>query len=292
MVDRATLAAFLGVILLGGLNGVGVGRINEEIAPLWGAALRFGTASVLLFMLVNLRAIPLPRGRALAGSALYGLLYFGLGFGLIHWALVDAPPGMTQVVLAVVPLLALLLAAMHGTEPLRLQGMAGALLALAGVAVVFGDRIGSALPILVALGILGGAFGIAEGTVVAKLLPGSHPVAGNAIGMGIGALLLVAASLVLGERWTLLASPAAWGWFAYLVVIGSVVVFVLFLYVVEHWTASATSYVWPLLPLVAIPFSALVTREPITPRLLVGGAIVVAGVYLGAFAPQLQGAKA
>jgi hypothetical protein len=36
--DRTTLSAFAGVVLLDGLNGVGVAVVNEEIAPLWGTA--------------------------------------------------------------------------------------------------------------------------------------------------------------------------------------------------------------------------------------------------------------
>ena len=286
--DRAALLAFAGVVIFGGLNGVGVAIVNEEIAPLWGAALRFGSASGLLFAICAARRIALPRGSALAGSLAYGALYFGIGFGLIHWALVDAPPGMTQVVLAVVPLAAFLLAVAHRTERFRWQSLAGALLAVVGVAFVFGERLGTALPGVVLLAILVGALGIAEGTVVAKRLPGSHPVAGNAISMGVGAALLVVASIGVGEPWTVFDSARTWLWFAYLVVIGSVVVFVLFLFVVGRWTASASSYVWPLLPLVAIPFSALVTREPVTPRLLVGAAFVLAGVYLGAFAPAVR----
>ena len=286
--DRATLLAFVGVVIFGGVNGVGVAIVNEEIAPLWGAALRFGSASALLFAIAAARRIGLPRGSALAGSIAYGALYFGIGFGLIHWALVDAPPGMTQVVLSVVPLAAFLLAVAHRTERFRWQGFAGAVLAVVGVAFVFGERLGTALPGVVLLAILGGALGIAEGTVVAKRFPGSHPVAGNAIAMGVGAVLLFVASSVVAEPWALVDSVGAWLWFAYLVIIGSVVVFVLFLFVVSRWTASATSYVWPLLPLVAIPFSAVVTREPVTPRLLVGGAFVLVGVYLGAFAPALR----
>jgi len=286
--DRATLLAFVGVVIFGGVNGVGVAIVNEELAPLWGAALRFGSASALLFAIAAARRIGLPRGSALAGSIAYGALYFGIGFGLIHWALVDAPPGMTQVVLSVVPLAAFLLAVAHRTERFRWQGFAGAVLAVVGVAFVFGERLGTALPGVVLLAILGGALGIAEGTVVAKRFPGSHPVAGNAIAMGVGAVLLCVASSVVAEPWALVDSVGAWLWFAYLVIIGSVVVFVLFLFVVSRWTASATSYVWPLLPLVAIPFSAVVTREPVTPRLLVGGAFVLVGVYLGAFAPALR----
>lgn len=286
--DRATLAAFAGVVLLGGVNGVSISVTNEEVAPIWGAALRFGAAALLLLGLVALRRIRLPRGPALVGSVSYGLLYFGIGFGLIHWALVTAPPGLTQVILAVVPLAALLLAVAHRVERFRWQGIAGALLALAGVMLVFGDRIGGAASLVPLLAVLGGAIGIAEGSVAVKRFPGSHPVAGNAVAMGVGAGLLLAVSLLAGEPRLLPDTPRAWLALSYLVVVGSVVVFVLFLYVIARWTASATSYVWPLLPLVAIPFSALVTGERLTPLLLAGGLLVVSGVYVGAFAPPIR----
>lgn len=286
--DRSTLLAFAGVIVLGGVNGVAIGFLNRELAPVWGAALRFGSAAALLFGLAALRGTRLPRGGALIGSAAYGIAYFGIGFGLIHWALVEAPPGMTQVILAVVPLVALLLAVAHGVETFRWQGLAGALLALAGVAVVFAERLGTALPGLVLLAILGGAIGVAEGTVLVKRFPRSDPIAGNAIAMAVAAALLIVVSLIAAERWSLPTSAPSWSALIYLASIGSVAVFVLFLYVVGRWTASAASYMWPLLPLVAVPFSALIVGEPVTPLLLVGGALVGVGVYVGAVAPTLE----
>jgi drug/metabolite transporter (DMT)-like permease len=285
---RATLLAFVGVIVFGGVNGVGIRIINQELAPFWGAALRFAAAAIILFAIVAARGIPTPRGAALVGSVSYGVLYFGIGFGLIHWALADAPPGMTQVVLAVVPLLAFLLAVAYRVEPFRWQGLAGALLALVGVMVVFGERLGTTLPAVVLVAILAGATAIAGGTVAVKRFPGSHPAAGNAVAMAVGASLLFVASLLAAEPWIVPNSAATWISMLYLVAVGSVVVFVLFLYVVARWTASATSYVWPLFPVVAVPFSALVVGEPITPLLLIGGALVVLGVYVGAFAPAIN----
>ena len=285
--ERSTIVAFVGVVVLGGVNGVSISITNQEVPPLWGATLRFGAAALLLFGLTAARQIDLPRGPALVGSLLYGLLYFGVGFGLIHWALVDAPPGLTQVILAVVPLAALLLAVAHRVERFRWQGIGGAVLALAGVVVVFGDPIGGAVPIPSLLAVLGGAVAIAEGSVAVKRFPGSHPVAGNAVAMAVGAGLILVVSLLAGEPPLVPDTIRAWAALTYLVVVGSVVVFVLFLYVIARWTASATSYVWPLLPLVAVPFSALVLAEPVTPLLLAGGLLVVAGVYLGAFAPSI-----
>ena len=69
---------------------------------------------------------------------------------------------------------------------------------------------------------------------------------------------------------------------AYLIGPGSVAVFVLVLYVLARWSASATSYAFLLFPLVAIVLGGLLLAEPVQPSFLVGGAIVLSGVYIGA----------
>ena len=71
--------------------------------------------------------------------------------------------------------------------------------------------------------------------------------------------------------------------FLYLVA-ATVGLFVLVLFVVQRWTASATAYVFVLMPVVAVILGALVADEAITVATVVGGAIVVAGVYVGALA--------
>jgi drug/metabolite transporter (DMT)-like permease len=77
-----------------------------------------------------------------------------------------------------------------------------------------------------------------------------------------------------------------WAAIMYLIVPGSLGVFWLFVVVLRRWTASAVSFEFLLIPLATIPFSALLTGEVITPLMLVAGAIILAGVYLGALAPD------
>jgi drug/metabolite transporter (DMT)-like permease len=289
--DRVTLTAFLLIVGLGGFNGIAIHYSNQELAPFWGATLRFGLASALLFGAVALRRIALPRGRALAGSLIYGLLAFGVTFAFIYYALLSAPPGLAQVILALVPLLTLLLAVAQRLERFRLQSLAGSLLAIVGVVIVLGGRIGGgaeAIPLPAVLAVLVAAVAIAESSVVVKLLPRSHPIANNAVAMAAGAALLFAVALVAGDRLTVPSGAATLFSVGYLVVVGSAVVFGLFLYVIERWTASATSYALLLMPLVAVVASAALTGEPITAGLVGGGVLVVAGVYLGAFAPSIS----
>ena len=101
-----------------------------------------------------------------------------------------------------------------------------------------------------------------------------------------GAVLLLPISLLLGEQWALPTQQDTWLAMAYLIVPGSLAVFWLFVFVLRRWTASAVSFEFLLIPLATIPISAVLTGEVITPLMLVGGAIILTGVYFGALAPD------
>jgi drug/metabolite transporter (DMT)-like permease len=81
--DRVTLAAFILAVLLAGANGLAIGFSNDELPPYWGAAFRFMAAGLVCTAIVLARRLPIPRGRAIAGMMLYGLLGIGVAFGLL-----------------------------------------------------------------------------------------------------------------------------------------------------------------------------------------------------------------
>ena len=281
-VDRTTVAAFAAIVVFGGLNAFAVKASNAELAPFWGAALRFGGSAVLLAVIAAWRRPTLPRGRALVGSATYGLISFGIFYALLYPALLSVPAGLAMVLLALAPLLTLLLAAALGQERLQARSIAGALAAVLGVAIVFGDRIGAGAPIVPILMVVGGAAAVAASSVVIKGFPAVDPVANNLVAMSVGALALALLSTVVGESWVLPALPNTWLALAYVVVLGSVAMFVLYVYVVGRWTATAAAYTVVLMPLVTVPVGLLLAGEAMSPPVLLGGAVVLAGVYIGA----------
>jgi drug/metabolite transporter (DMT)-like permease len=284
---RLTVLAFAAIVVLGGGNGVAVRFSNRELAPWWGAALRFGLAAAILFAAVVVWRISLPRGRALAGSILYGLLGFAGAFGFIYWGLVRTPAGLGQIILALVPLLTLLFAVLQGLERFRWQNLIGGLVAITGVVVVFGQQLGAAVPAISMLAIVLAAACMAESNVVVKRFPKCHPIAQNAVAMGVGAVVLLGLSVVGGEPRVLPGQGQTWAAIAYVSVIGSVVVFSLFVYVIARWSASAMSYVMLLMPLVTVALAARLQGDVVTVPYIVGGALVLGGVYVGAFAPAL-----
>jgi len=252
-----------------------------DLDPLWAAASRFLLASAIFVVIaLSLRA-QFPRGRALVGALLYGALTFGAFFGFAYWGLQEAPAGLAGVFLATVPLFTFLLALAHGQEWFRWEGLVGAAVVVAGTAVIFRGGLDEGVPAASLLAILGAAACAAEGAIVVKAFPPVQPAVRNAIGMAVGTAILLALMPVFGESYDLPEEGSTWSAQSYLVVVGSVGVFALYLFVLGRWTASAASYEFVLVPLVGIVLAAWLLDEPITGTFAVGSILVLIGVFFG-----------
>lgn len=280
--EPAVVAAFLASSVFAGGNAVGIRFSNRELDPLWGAALRFMLAALAFLALMAALRVSRPRGRTLAGTVLFGLVQFGATYALAYYALVELQAGFGQILLALVPLLTLLLAFAQRQERIRVAAVAGSLLALGGVVIMSAASLGGSLPVLSVLAAVGSALCFAQAAILVRRLPPVHPVAMNAVGMSVGAMALIAASVLAGESIELPVLAATWGAVVYLVTLGSMGVFVLYLYVLRHWEASRAAYSFVLIPIVAVALSAWLDDEPVGAGLVVGGSLVLVGVYVGA----------
>jgi drug/metabolite transporter (DMT)-like permease len=284
--DGTALAAFAGGTVLAGGNAVGIRVSNRELDPLWGAALRFLLAAALLgIALAVLRRAP-PRGRALLGVVLYGALIFGGAFSLAYYALVELHAGLGQTLLALVPLATLLLAVAEGQERLGAAPLVGSALALSGIAAVSGLSRDGSVPLLSVLAVLGAVVCFAQATVLVRRFPSVDPVTTNAIGMAVGAALLLLLTLLFGQAVALPGERETWLALTYMVVLGSGPVFVLYVVVVRRWSASRASYSFVLIPVVTVLLSAWIDDEPVGAGLVLGGLLVLLGVYVGALRPR------
>jgi len=280
--ERTALAAFFAMSILAGGNAVAIRFSNRELDPLWGACLRFALAALLLAALMAILRVRPPRGRALAGATLYGSFGIGGAFALAYYGLVDIHAGLGQTVLALVPLTTLFLVVLQRQERLRLSGVIGGLLALAGIAVMSGATVRDDVPALSLLALVGSALCFAQAAILVRRFPPVHPVAMNAVAMGTGAVLLLAGSLLARETFELPEQAETWLALAYLVPVGSVLVFVLYLVVLRYWEASRAAYEFVLIPVVTVVLSAWLDNLPLGLGLLIGGPRVLLGVYVGA----------
>ena len=281
--SQITLLAFFGVVLLGGANAVGVKLTVQELAPFWGATLRFAAAGGLMLLVAIVTRRPMPHGRSLWGAALYGVIGFAASYGFAYVGLRDVPAGTAMILIALTPLLTFGLAIAHRQERFHIQGLLGSLIAMVGIGLVFVDQVSADVPIVSLALILLMALAMAESGVIVKWIPRSDPFATNAVAMLTGAALLFVLSLAAGEPWVLPAKVATWAAVGYLVVFGSVAMFALFVFTLQRWTASAVSYVTLLMPMVTVTVASVLTHEQITLSFVLGGAVILVGVYVGAF---------
>lgn len=277
------IAAFILTILLVGFNAIGVRYTVLELPPFWGAALRFGPASLLLFLLVLVFKLPLPRGKALFGAAFYGLLNFGICYAFLYYGIKQVQPGLAQVLLALSPLFTVFLTVAHRQEHFRWQALLGSLLSVGGIALVFHEQVKVNVQVLSLLALIAGAICFSEAGVFVKGLKQSHPITTNAIGMMSGSLFLLGLSFISGEKHVLPVRPATWAALGFLIVFGSCAAFIMTVYTLKHLKASTVSYQFVILPFVTLTASAWLANEQLSPILFAGAGLVLLGVFIGAF---------
>jgi drug/metabolite transporter (DMT)-like permease len=282
--NLVTLIAFVGLVLIGGANFVAVSLSNQDLPPFFGGGLRFALAGLLLLGIAIVRKVPFPKGRALVGAVIYGVLGFAAFFVLAYWALQELPAGPAGVITASVPLLTMILARIHGLEKMHWRGLVGGALTTVGIWVLLTAPMGMSAPLGSVLAMLGAAACLAEAGIIAKMFPPCHPVATNCLGMAIATVVLLVISWISAEPWSIPTQQATWLVLGHLVLLGSVALSGLYLFVLTRWTVSRASYQFVLVPFVAVLLAAWLANEPINRALGFGGAIVLFGVYIGAVA--------
>ena len=282
--DKRTFVAFLLVVVLGGSNSVAIRFSNQELAPFWGAFVRFFFAGVVFWLIFLGRRMSLPGRRDVAVIALNGFLSTGVSFALLYWALQKVPVSLATVIVSTSPLFTLVLAVLHRLERFRVQSLLGGLIAIAGLTVVVNAQPGGRDLLPGITGLIIGALVAAEGNVIFKMYSlKSDPVIINAVSMTSGAFFLGAASWLAHETHVLPSTPLVWGAVLYLILGGSVVMFYMFVYVLSRWKASSASYAILFFPLVATLLAAWLAKETVSLAFILGAAMVLAGVWFGTF---------
>lgn len=272
--------------MIGGTNFIAVKFSNDQLDPLAGAAIRFSAGALLLLVICWLFRYPFPVGAGRRIAAIYGLLGFGVSYALLYYAIDGLGAGLTSVFVASVPLSTLLLAVVHRQERMSGRGIAGGLLAIGGIAILSVHSLQAELGVGYLVAALVAVIAIGESNVLIKSVRLPHPMSTNAVAMLIGAIFLILAAVAFDASWKVPSGAKVWASLLWLVVVGSAGLFWLYLYVIERWTASATSYALTLMPVVAIALGTVVADEELSAQLVIGSACVLVAVYVGALAPK------
>ena len=190
----------------------------------------------------------------------------------------------TGLIVALGPVMVLVIAVVVRLEALTAWKFAGMMIAFAGVGILTADKVGQGSGghwtgdlILLLSTVVFAIF-----TVLMKEVANSlDGLTLNTLIFTLGAVMMLpfCAHAVVVTNWAALSLEAWWG-LAFLVVFGSVVPYLLFAYVLTELPASRAAAFNYLQPLIAIALGIWVLSERLTSKVLVGGALILAGLYL------------
>ena len=257
----------------------------ETLPPFLMAGVRFVLAGALLFVVARIQGAPLPSAPQWRSAFLIGALLLLLGNGLVCWAERWVPTGMASLIIASTPLWMTLFPWFVGGPRPSTRALLGIALGLAGVLVLVSGRAGGPAVDhhwLASAAVLVACLAWAIGSLWSPRLPQAESlVMAAAAQMLAGGALLLLAGLALQERvaWAEVR-PASLIAFAYLVLIGSVVGYGCYVYLLRAASPTLVSTYAFVNPVVAVSLGALVRDEALTPRLALGAALIVPAVVL------------
>ena len=281
--DLRLVLSFLAIYVIWGSTFLAIRTTVLLVPPWFSAGVRFFTAGVILFGFTQLRGAAWPSLREWRNLTVIGLLMFSVTYGALFWAEQFVPSGITSVLEATLPLFTVILEVFILRQQRFRWRIAIALaVGFSGVVLMMLRTDQQSFAIVPCMVILGGSLSWTLGAVLTRSLPlpASRTVtAGAEMMLGGGVLLVV--SLISGELRPFPAIPmkAALS-LVYLIVAGSLIGFTAFVWLLGRLPASRVASHAYVNPVVAIALGYFVAGEQITPRMLIGAALVVGSVVL------------
>ena len=284
----AVWVALVTVYLVWGSTYLAIRVVVETVPPLLAMGARFLLAGLLLGALIairrGLRTLLVPPRRIGAAATVGALLLLG-GNGGVAIAEQTVPSGIAALLVAATPLwlVCLRFAARDRPAPLSLLGT---VVGFVGIAVLVrpGASLGDGVQTWGLITVVGAAASWALGSFLSSRIPlPADAFVATTWEMVTGGLALLLVGLVAGEGGELAVGDIAgeaWAWLVYLVLIGSIVAFSAYVWLLQNAPISLTATYAYVNPVVAVALGALVLAEPITAAVVMGGAVVVLGVGL------------
>ena len=285
--DAAAAALLLLCCAIWGINQVAAKVALAEIPPLAQAGARSLGGAVLVALWARWRGVALVPDRAILVPGVLAGLLFALEFGCIFAGLQHTAASRMVVFIYLAPfVVALGMPTITGSERLDLVQLGGLLAAFAGVAWAFGEGfqrpavgerqwLGDALGLAAAL-LWGGTTLVIRGSRLSTAAPEvtllyQLVVSGVALGL---------ASPLAGERWPAAVGSLSLGLLGFQIVVVTAFSYLLWFWLVRHYPATQLSAFTLLTPLFGLAAGVVLLDEPMSPRLALACAAVVAGIAL------------
>ena len=259
--------------------------IVNEIPPLTLVAGRTGFAALILWGIILLKKIPLPKDRKVwYAFAVVGIFNGALPYTLISWGEQYIPSGWASLLQATTPIFTIL-AAHFMTQDDRITGkkVLGVILGFAGVGLLMlpeiqVGNIGSAWGMLA---IVGSSFSYALASIFARRqLQGQPPMLSTAGQLTFGFAYILPLSLYFDRPFLLTPSTNVLLSWAALILFGTVIAYNIYYTLLERTNATFTVSVTYIVPIYGLILGALILHENLNPIIIVSLFCILTGVLL------------
>ena len=275
------IIAFAALCLVWGSTWMAIRILVEQVPPIRSAALRFAIAVMVLVPILIARRVKLPRGRALVANLVLSATMIAVPYALIFWAETRVSSGMTAVLFAAMPLVAGLYANYMDGRQMPYSAMLALMLGVGGMLLVLSSAFSTSLDQAVgAIVVLAAVVSAGVSSVYAKReLEAVNPLMSTCLQLGGGAALLSLMSAILERdqpsHWNIPAVTAL----MFLSLGASVFAFPLYFWLLKEMEAYQIGTIQWFEPLVAVAEGAILLHEPLSWRMSLGGAIILASVF-------------
>lgn len=261
----------------------------EDLPPITFAVARFTLSAAILFPIIFIRKLPIPKSRAQWQMLIItGLLQFSINYSTVFWSEQYITSGLAAVLQATITVFGLVLAWIFlPAERITKLKVVAVLLGIVGVAVIFADqlRVESVMAFAGSAAIVVGAYAAAQASILIKAkATGMDPASIVLWQMLCGMPVLIIYALAVE------GSPFAhhWGWravgsVAYLAIVGTVAAFWLYYWLLARIESTKAMMISLVTPLIAVVIGNLALGETLPPQTLLGGFLILASVGLIVF---------
>jgi drug/metabolite transporter (DMT)-like permease len=257
----------------------------QSVPPLLAVGARFLVASSVLFAIVRIRRLRIPLDAD--ARKLYltlSLLSFSIPFALIYWSEQFIPSGLSSILFSIYPFWVAICAHLFlKGERLDLLKISGITVGFIGILIVFSGDLHWSDPIAFSgmLAVLASALLQGFALILIKKYGQSiNPFVMNLVGMSSAGIILFLSGLLLESGSPITPDGRAIGSILYLAVIGSVLTFVTYHWLLKRIEAVYLSLTSFINPIVAVVLGAVVLGESLEPRVFVGVVFVLSGILI------------
>ena len=236
------------------------------------------------FMLLSGKAAWPDRAHLLR-QAVAGFFMISLGNGLVAWAEVVIPSGVAAILCSLMPMVVILInLGVNEDERPTVAIVIGVLLGLGGIMMIFGEHLVEFAKVEYQLGILVifvAVLSWAGGSVWLKRRGNDGNAFLNAgLQMFFGGIWLIPGALIFDDLGSVTWSAEAFYSMIYLVLIGSIVAYACYSYVLRKLPMTIVSLYAYVNPIVAVALGWIVLSEKLNLRIGIAILVTVAGIYI------------